>query len=190
MLNIYRESEEKLIKDCVKGKANAQKALYDKFSDLMYGVCLRYVNDPDLAEDILITGFAKIFDKIGMFKFKGSLEGWIRRIMVNQALTYLRKNKSIYTSVDIEMADREPDLESLSDHLEAEDLLKMINTLPNGYRTVFNMYVIEGFNHREIGEELNISENTSKSQLSRARAMLKSKLLIADQNLEAKLRKS
>lgn len=124
------------------------------------------------AEDVLVTAFTKIFDKIDQFKAEGSFEGWIRRIMVNEALSSIRKNKTMYLETDLEAADRQPDYDQLSDHLEAEDLVNLIQELPPGYRVVFNMYAIDGYSHKEIAEELGISENTSKSQLSRARVFL------------------
>jgi RNA polymerase sigma-70 factor (ECF subfamily) len=132
------------------------------------------------AEDILVTAFTKVFDRIGQFKGEGSFEGWIRRIMVNEALTYLRKSRAMYLETDLEQADREPDYDKLSDHLEAEDLMKMIQELPAGYRVVFNMYAIDGYSHKEIAAQLGISENTSKSQLSRARVYLQKKLAETD----------
>jgi len=132
------------------------------------------------AEDIIVTAFLKIFDKIQQFKSEGSFEGWIRRIVVNEALTFLRRNRSMYLETDLEQADREPDYNALSDHLEAEDLLKMIQELPTGYRIVFNLYAIDGYSHKEIAEQLGISENTSKSQLSRARTYLQKVLLDHD----------
>ncbi len=125
-----------------------------------------------------------------MFKFEGSFEGWIRRIMVNESLTYLRKNKNMQLSVDIEMANREPDYANIDEHLETEDLMNLVQSLPDGYRTVLNLYAIEGFNHKEIAEKLEISENTSKSQLSRARALLKSRLIEAERILDEKIRRS
>lgn len=124
------------------------------------------------AEDILVTAFMKVFDKIHQFKSEGSFEGWIRRIIVNEALTFLRRNRSMYLETELGQADREPDYNALSDHLEAEDLLNMIQELPTGYRIVFNLYAIDGYSHKEIAEQLGISENTSKSQLSRARTYL------------------
>lgn len=124
------------------------------------------------AEDVLVASFTKIFDKIDQFKGEGSFEGWIRRIVVNEALTWLRKNRSMYVETDLEKADFEPDYENASNHLEAEDLLRMIQQLPTGYQIVFNLYAIDGYSHKEIAEQLNISENTSKSQLSRARVYL------------------
>ncbi len=132
------------------------------------------------AEDILVTAFMKVFDKIGQFKQEGSFEGWIRRIVVNEALTHLRRNRTMYLETELEAADREPDYDKLSDHLEAEDLLNMIQEMPAGYRIVFNMYAIDGYSHKEIAEHLGISENTSKSQLSRARVYLQKMLVERD----------
>jgi RNA polymerase sigma factor (sigma-70 family) len=169
---IYRAKEDELIKGCLQRDRNAQKLLYDTYSSKMYGLCYRYVKDVMEAEDILVTAFMKVFDKIAQFKGEGSFEGWIRRIVVNEALTYLRRHRSMYLETELEQADREPDYNSLSDHLEAEDLLKMIQELPTGYRIVFNLYAIDGYSHKEIAEQLGISENTSKSQLSRARTYL------------------
>ena len=169
---IYRAKEDELIKGCLRRDRNAQKQLYDMYSSKMYGLCYRYVKDVMEAEDILVTAFMKVFDKIAQFKSEGSFEGWIRRIVVNEALTYLRRHRSMYLETELEAADREPDYNSLSDHLEAEDLLKMIQELPTGYRIVFNLYAIDGYSHKEIAEQLGISENTSKSQLSRARTYL------------------
>jgi len=169
---IYRANEHDLIKGCLKRDRSAQKRLYEMYSSKMYGLCYRYVKDSMEAEDVLITAFTKIFEKIDQFKSEGSFEGWIRRIVVNEALTHLRRNRPLYLETDLEQADREPDYDKLSDHLEAEDLLKMIEGLPTGYRIVFNLYAIDGYSHKEIAEQLGISENTSKSQLSRARTYL------------------
>jgi RNA polymerase sigma factor (sigma-70 family) len=176
-LKIYRTKEEELIKGCLQRDRNAQKHLYDRYSSKMYALSYRYVRDSMEAEDILVTAFMKVFDKIDQFKSEGSFEGWIRRIVVNEALTHLRRNRSMYLETELEQADREPDYDALSDHLEAEDLLNMIQELPPGYRIVFNMYAIDGYSHKEIADQLGISENTSKSQLSRARTYLQ-KLLV------------
>jgi RNA polymerase sigma factor (sigma-70 family) len=173
---IYRASENELIQGCLKRERVAQKRVYEIYSSKMYTLCYRYVKDAMDAEDILVTSFTKVFDKIDQFKSEGSFEGWIRRIIVNEALTHLRKAKTMYIETTIEMADREPDYASLSDHLEQEDLLAMIKELPTGYRIVFNMYAIDGYSHKEIAEHLGISENTSKSQLSRARTYLQKML--------------
>lgn len=171
-LKIYRAKEDELIKGCLRRDSSAQKVLYDTYSSKMYGLCYRYVKDSMDAEDILVTAFMKVFDKIHQFKSEGSFEGWIRRIIVNEALTFLRRNRSMYLETELDQADREPDYNALSDHLEAEDLLNMIQELPTGYRIVFNLYAIDGYSHKEIAEQLGISENTSKSQLSRARTYL------------------
>lgn len=143
----------------------------------MLGLCRRYIKDTNEAESVMITGFLKVFDKINQFSGQGSFEGWVRRIMVNESLLYLRKNKGMYIEVDIEYADLEPNYDLASSKLQAEDLLKLVNSLPVGYRTVFNMYAIEGYSHQEIAAKLQISENTSKSQLSRARKMLQKQIL-------------
>ena len=169
---IYRANEDELIKGCVRRERNAQKRLYDSYSSKMYALCCRYVKDSMEAEDVLVTAFTKILDRIDQYKGEGSFEGWIRRVVVNESLTYLRRNRSMYIETELEAADREPDYQQISDHLEAEDLLNMIQELPAGYRIVFNLYAIDGYSHKEIAEQLNISENTSKSQLSRARVFL------------------
>lgn len=169
---IYRANEDELIKGCVRRERSAQKRLYETFSSKMYALCCRYVKDSMEAEDVLVTAFTKILDRIDQYKGEGSFEGWIRRVVVNEALTYLRRNRSMYIETELEAADREPDYQLMSDHLEEEDLMNMIQELPAGYRIVFNLYAIDGYSHKEIANQLNISENTSKSQLSRARVFL------------------
>jgi RNA polymerase sigma factor (sigma-70 family) len=180
------KSEEELIQDCLKNDRKAQRIIYEKYAGRMYSLCLRYVKEMDEAEDVMINGFMKVFDKLSYFKGEGSFEGWIRRIMVNEALMFIRKNKAMYLVVDIEKADMEPDYHFLDVNLEVEDLMKMVNNLPIGYRTIFNLYAIEGFSHKEIAEQLNISENTSKSQLSRARTLLQKILIESERNLKEK----
>lgn len=177
---IYRAKEDELIKGCLKRNRNAQQQLYDLYASKMYAICYRYVRHAMEAEDVLVMAFTKIFDRIDQFKGEGSFEGWIRRIMVNEALTHLRKSRAMSVETELEQADREPDYDRLSDHLEAEDLQKMIQELPPGYRVVFNMYAIDGYSHKEIAEHLGITENTSKSQLSRARTYLQKILLEND----------
>ncbi len=145
--------------------------VFDKFSRRMYAVCLRYANSNFEAEDLMITGFTKVFENIHKFKGEGSFEGWIRRIMVNECLMQIRKSQPLY----VELSGTESD-DKLTDaampNADAEELMELLERLPTGYRTVFNLYAIEGYKHEEIAEMLGISENTSKSQLSRARAML------------------
>ncbi len=173
---IHRATEQELITGCINRDHAAQKRLYDTFSSKMYALCCRYVKDSMEAEDVLVTAFTKVLDKINQYKSEGSFEGWIRRIVVNEALTHLRKSRFMYLETELEVAHYEPDYQTTSDHLEAEDLLTMIDELPAGYRVVFNLYAIDGYSHKEIAEQLGISENTSKSQLSRARVYLQRKI--------------
>jgi len=169
---IYRAKEDELIKGCLRRDRSAQKLLYDTYSSKMYGLCYRYVKNAMEAEDVLVTSFMKVFEKIDQFKHEGSFEGWIRRIVVNEALTCLRKNRSMHLETELNYVDFDPNYRNLSDHLEEEDLMELVKALPTGYRIVFNMYAIDGYSHKEIADSLGISENTSKSQLSRARTYL------------------
>ncbi len=158
---------------CAKGDRASQKRLYDKLAPKMFAVCLRYMGDRDSAEDILQDGFVTLFSKIESYSGEGSFEGWARKIFVNTALMSLRKNDVLKQSEDIEVAWglSSPDASAVQ-NVSYQELLKLIAKLPTGFRTVFNMYVMEGYSHKEIGEALGISENTSRSQLLRARNML------------------
>jgi len=176
------QSLDYLLLSCKKNKGWAQRELFIRYSGLMLALCQRYVQQRYEAEEIMIKGFAIIFDKISQFKNMGSFEGWMKKIMVNESLIYLRKNKSMYLMTDIEQASHQPDLDSLHNTLEVEDLVAIIQELPVGYRTVFNLYAIEGYSHREIAELLQVSVNTSKSQLSRARKVLQKSLLKLEQS--------
>jgi len=170
------DSEEQLIKKCQKRDPRAQKALYEKFSPKMMMVCRRYVNRIEDAEEILSNGFIKVFTHLDDYQFKGSFEGWIRTIMVREALMYIRSRKFIVEYTDqLEKFDQEAGPDPSMD-LNQEYLLEMIDSLPDGYRTIFNLYAIEGFKHHEIAGMLNISESTSKTQLLRARALLQHKI--------------
>lgn len=185
---IYRAKEEDLIRGCRKGDRHAQQQLFDAYASRMLGICYRYVKDRMHAEDVLVMAFTKVFDRIGQFKGEGSFEGWVRRITVNEALTWLRRSRVMtLMETDLEHADRQPDYVHLSTHLETEDLLKIIDKLPPGYRIVFNLYAIDGYSHKEIAEELGITENTSKSQLSRARVHLQKLLAESDVVTNTKL---
>ncbi len=175
--HIYHAVDNQLIEGCKKKDRHAQRFLFEHYSSRMLSLCCRYLKDRMDAEDVMVTAFAKIFERIGQYKGEGSFEGWVRRIMVNESLTYLRRNRNMYLETDIEAAEREPDFDKLDSTLEAEDLLKLISELPTGYRIVFNLYAIDGFSHQEIATQMGISENTSKSQLSRARALLQRRLL-------------
>jgi len=169
--------EKQLLKDCLNGNAQAQKRLYEKYARKMFGVCLRYASDRSMAEDFMQEGFIRVFTKLSSFKFQGSLEGWIRRIMVNISLELLRKNDVLRFSVELdnmnELADEE---EPSADQIKPEVLLNHIQQMPPGFRTVFNLYAVEDLSHKEIGKMLNISEGTSKSQYARARAWLQKRL--------------
>ena len=164
--------ETQLIRALKGSDPKAQRVLYEKFSGKFMSVCLRYVGDRMTAEDILVQGFMKIFDSVPQFREEGSFEGWMRRIMVNEALAYLRQQRRILDNVGIEEATAVPDYTYADQHLEASEIMEMIGKLPFGYRTVFNLYAIEGFTHLEIAQMLGITESTSKSQLHRARAHL------------------
>ncbi|MBL7875986.1 MAG: RNA polymerase sigma factor [Cyclobacteriaceae bacterium] len=184
---IYRAKDVELVEGCKRQNRDAQKRLYEQYASKWYALCCRYIKDKMEAEDVLIVAFTKILERIDQYKGEGNFEGWMRKVVVNEALSYLRKNKNMYLETDIEAADYEPDYRNLEKNLEAEDLLKMIDQLPTGYRIVFNLYAIEGYTHQEIAAELGISENTSKSQLSRARASLQKSLLQAEQKLTQKI---
>jgi RNA polymerase sigma factor (sigma-70 family) len=176
-LQIYSAIDKTLLDGCRRHDRHAQRFLFEHFSARMLSLCCRYVKDKMEAEDIMLIGFTKVFDRIRQFKEDGSFEGWIRRIMVNESLTYLRRNKSMYLETDIGVAECEPNYDKLDTALEADDLIQLISELPAGYRIVFNLYAIDGYSHQEIATQLGISENTSKSQLSRARTHLQKRLL-------------
>lgn len=177
MLSIEKsQTEDQLIDGCRRQKAKSQKALYEKMSGKMLGVCIRYLHDREESEHVMIGAMVKVFKKIDQYSGNGSFEGWVRRIVVNECLMYIRKNRAMSLAVDIEELHQQPDVEKLQYQLETEDLMRLIGELPVGYRTVFNLYAIEGYNHAEIAKQLGINENTSKSQLSRARKLLQNRL--------------
>lgn len=185
-LQIYSAKETEWIEGCKRQDSRAQESLYSYYSGRMYALCCRYVPSKMEAEDVLVVAFTKVFERIDQFKAEGSFEGWLRRIVVNESLTYLRRNKNMYLETEIEAVDKNPDFGQLENHLEADDLLRMVGELPTGYRMVFNLYAIDGYTHKEIAEQLEISENTSKSQLSRARVLLKKKLNALEKEVETK----
>ena len=166
-----------LLEGCRKGDRKAQESLYKILASRMMGVCMRYAKDTFEAEDVLQMGFVKVFQKVSEFRGDGSFEGWIRRIMVNTAIESYRKNLRNLNLVDIDEVYDQPQSTFDMSGLELKDLLKLVQQLSNGYRLVFNMYVIEGYSHKEIARELGITEGASKSQLSRARAILKEKII-------------
>lgn len=166
-----------LVNECVKGNARAQRMLFDKFAGKMMSVCLRYAKNTEQAEDVLQDGFVKVFMKLSDFKKEGSLEGWVRRIMVNTALDQIRREVKFKNDLDIEDVGYKIENNAfITEQLMADDLMKMVKAMPDGYRIVFNMFAIEGYSHAEIAETLGVTENTSKSQYSRARAYLRERL--------------
>ncbi|MCC7301895.1 MAG: RNA polymerase sigma factor [Bacteroidia bacterium] len=175
--------ESDIIKGCVRNDRLSQKALYERFYGKMISVCLRYAKDRDEAQDMLHEGFMKVFGNIKNFGSKGSFEGWVRRIMVNCCIDHLRKNKQQYLIVNTVIAESaartSPDEvsdEELADLISKEEVMKAVQNLSPAYRTIFNLYVIEEYTHREISEMLDISEGTSKSNLAKAKFNLKKNL--------------
>lgn len=165
-------SESDLIKGCIASDRRMQEELYRRFSPRMYAVCLRYAGNAEEAEDILQEGFIKVFKKMDSFRNEGSFEGWTRRIFVNTAIEHFRRKKYLLPVTEKEENTIEGKYTSVLDDLGAKDIMALVQELSPGYRTVFNMYVVEGYTHKEIADQLGISEGTSKSQLSRAKVIL------------------
>ena len=165
-------SDKRLITQCLKGKARYQKMLYDKYACKVYPVCYRYAKNEEDAKDILQETFIRVYNKLDTFQGKGSFEGWIRKIAVNTSIRHYQNSLRKIDDRDIERAPEASANDNILSELNAEDILKKISELPTGYRLVFNMYAIEGFSHKEIAEELGISEGSSRSQLTRARKCL------------------
>ncbi|MEM7036767.1 MAG: sigma-70 family RNA polymerase sigma factor [Bacteroidota bacterium] len=183
-------TEQKLIRLCKQRDPKAQKTLYERYQAGMFRLCYRYVRDQHEAEDVLCKAFLKVFQNIRKFEYRGkkSLEKWIARIMVNECLMFLRKQR--FEFVSEEKAAQLPAANQTDSELEAEGLYAMIRALPIGYRTVFNLFAIEGFSHDEIAQKLGIAVGTSKSQLSKARAMLREMLQQSGDYHERKYRQS
>lgn len=170
----------RLIQGCLKQQRSAQKELYDVLSSKVFAICLRYADNYQTAEDLLQEGFIKIFKNIKMYRGDGSFEGWAKRIVVNTAIEHYRKQARMYPIVNLEAVDYSLRVDYLGDTLELQDIQKLIQKLSPGYRTVFNLYVVEGYSHKEICELLDISEGTSKSQLARARYLLQKMIIEAN----------
>ena len=166
-----------IIQGCINGDRKFQQILYNTFSSKMFAVCLRYANEYNSAQDLLQEGFIKVYKNIEKFRREGSFEGWVRRIFVNTAIEHYRKQVNLYALHDSELKSYEYYEGNALETLKHQDILKMIQTLGDGYRTVFNLYVIEGYSHKEIGELMGISEGTSKSQLARARYLLQKMIM-------------
>ncbi len=163
-------SDEQLVEGILRKEAKAQRQLYERFAKRMFGVCLRYSARTEEAEDLLQEGFIRVFQSLNQYRGTGSLEGWIRRIIVRTALEYLRSRKMVWTGLEtVEELSEEP---PVLDRIGTSELIRQIQDLPPGYRIIFNLHAIEGYNHREIAEMLQISEGTSKSQYARARKQL------------------
>jgi RNA polymerase sigma factor (sigma-70 family) len=171
-------TEELMLAGCLSNNAASQEALYNRFSPRMLGVCYRFAKKREDAEDMLQEGFIKVFSQIHQYRSEGALEGWIRRIVVHTCINVLKKNKKFSDSIDITFASeigiKEDSIPSI---MQAKEVVECIRLLPIGYRTVLNLYAIEGYSHREIGTMLDIEESTSRSQYTRAKAMLEDVLV-------------
>ena len=165
------------IKSCIQGDRAAQKVLYDRLAPRMFPVCMRYIGDRTLAEDILQDGFVTLFTHLNSYKGDGSFEGWARKIFVTTALMSLRKKDALKMSEELEtLRSMKADTTSQIQNIGYKELMNLVMSLPPGFRTVFNMYAVEGYSHKEIGDMLGISETTSRTQYSRARAWLQNKI--------------
>ncbi len=169
-------TEEELVKGCIKEKRSSQDMLYNLYAGKLMAVCFRYMDSRMDAEDVLQEGFIKIFDNISKFKFQGSLEGWMKRIMANTAINKLRKKDLLRGTQDTSLVDKQVD-DGIIDKIDGDKLLAIIHALPTGYRTVFNMFVVEGYSHREIAMELGIEEVSSRTQLTKAKKVLQKQIL-------------
>jgi RNA polymerase sigma-70 factor (ECF subfamily) len=169
--------EAQLIRDCQQENVEAQKYLYEQYAQKMMGVCYRYVNDYETARDLLHDGFIKVFRYIRSFQGEGSFEGWMRRVFVTTALEYLRRNDVMNEHADLSnLFDVKSEDESIMERLSADELREIIGSLPTGFRTVFNLYAVEGYSHKEIAAMLGITESTSRSQFARAKTLLRQKI--------------
>lgn len=183
-IQLTAPSHRQLIEGCINGNGAYQKLLYDTYVSTMFSICLRYAKDYHQAEDIVQEGFIKVFNKIDQYRYAGSFEGWMKRIFIHTSIEALRKKDRLFELLPNDQSSQTISDDDILSDLATQDLLKCIQQLPIGYRTVFNLYAIEGFTHQEVGELLNISEGTSKSQLSRARTTLQK--IILQQNSYAK----
>lgn len=167
------EQDEKLIIDCLKNIRAAQKQLYNQYAELMLGVCYRYTKSLADAEDVLQEGFIRVFKKVHQYKYEGELGAWIRRVMVTTALNYLKRNARYQNDLAFDKLEMHPVSDDNPESvLDTKELSSLIQQLPTGYQTIFNLHAIEGYSHVEIGELLGIADGTSRSQYARARALL------------------
>ncbi|HRA71800.1 MAG TPA: RNA polymerase sigma factor [Flavobacterium sp.] len=171
----FNQEENEIIRLAIENNRSAQQKIYVKFSSKMLSVCRQYIKDIHQAEDIMITAFMKVFTNLKNFENKGSFEGWIRRIMVNECISHIRVQKKVnFLEEEHYFEDRFNNIES---QFSVEDIQYLIDSLPDGYKIIFNLYAIEGYKHKEISSMLGINEGTSKSQLSHARQLLKEQIL-------------
>jgi RNA polymerase sigma-70 factor, ECF subfamily len=176
VINLHQQENE-LIRLAVENNRQAQQKIYSQFSPKMLSVCRQYIKDIHQAEDIMITAFMKVFTNLNNFQSKGSFEGWIRRIMVNECISFIRVHKKLkYIEDDFVIGRDEESFDSIGSQFLVADIQFLIDSLPDGYKVVFNLYAIEGYKHQEIAGMLGISEGTSKSQLSHARKVLKGQI--------------
>lgn len=180
MIRLFRKTytEDQLVQALRQQDRQAQTYVYDQYAKKFLGICSRYLADPMEAEDVMVEGLMKIFQKIDSFQSQGSFEGWMKRIIIREALMRLRSTRIFVSeeAMDYQVEPVEP-----ATHLEVEDVLRCIQALPEGYRAVFNLYVVDGYSHQEIAAQLGISEGTSKSQLSRAKAILRERIMVENQ---------
>lgn len=165
---------QQILEACKRGNTNAQRQFYERFKDKMFVLCLRYANSREDAEDLLQEGFVTVFRDLHQYKGSGNLEGWVRKVILNVVLQHLRKQKQLFQTVELKNLDIEDEVEDT--HFEeqtAKNLIRLMQQLPAGFRTVLNLYVLEGYSHQQIAKALNISVGTSKSQLNRAKKLMK-----------------
>ena len=182
------KNEQQLIREAIANNRQAQQQLYSKYASKMLSVCRQYIKDVHHAEDIMITGFMKMFTNLKKFEQKGSFEGWIRRIMIHECIDYLRVKKNSFNHAaiyDVIYSETEDNYEMEGD-FSIDDIQLLIDNLPEGYKMVFNLYIIEGYKHNEIAELLNISEGTSKSQLSHAKRLLQTQIITLKESKQIK----
>ncbi|GAA3513045.1 RNA polymerase sigma factor [Aquimarina addita] len=171
----FYKNETQLIKKAAKQHRDAQQHLFDTHAPKMLSVCRQYIRDVHFAEEVMLSGFLKVFINLHTFKFEGSFEGWIRRIMIREAISFLRKEKKVFFTEDIQTY-KEASWDHINTELEVEQIQELIDELSDGYRMVFVLYAIEGYKHQEIASMLGITESTSKTQLFKARKALQHKV--------------
>lgn len=175
--DLSTDYQAQLVQKCMKNDRAAQKQMYEWLAPRMFAVCLRYVGDRESARDVMHDAFITLFSKLGSYKGEGAFEGWARRVFITASLMHLRKKDVLKYAEDVQTHGNDMGYDpSVIDRMDAQSLLKIVSQMPAGFRTVFNMYAIEGYSHQEIAKELGITEGGSRSQLSRAKVWLKDKL--------------